>query len=158
MPETVITLNEETTSLGLSQEFGIEYLRKFKVENKRTLVVISFGSNLDPRVERIERSMEIISRYLSGCRCSTIYETPEIHGKGRPYMNAVMTGYLRIDFNEFERLCKQTEIEEGRDEAARMRGDVPIDIDIVIDGDKVIREKDFAMSFFQIGFTQLTQG
>lgn len=118
-------------------------------------VVVSLGSNEHPRCRRIEEAIAAMRSLLSDCEVSDIYETPEIHGIGDPYMNAVLSGRTRMDQVELERFSKQYEIEVGRDVMARKEGRVPIDIDIVIWDGTVVRPKDYAQSFFKIGYTAL---
>ena len=47
--------------------------------------------------------------------------------------------------------------ENGRDEERRRRGEVPIDIDIVLWNAKTVRPADFAREFFQIGFREINK-
>lgn len=56
---------------------------------------------------------------------------------------------------ELERLSKQFEISLGRDAQARTRGDVPVDIDIVVFDGKIMRERDFESEFFRIGYMEI---
>ena len=95
-------------------------------------VVVSLGTNDPPRCRRILEAIAAMRGLLLDCRVSDIYETPEIHGYGDPYMNAVLSGRTRMDQTELERFSKQYEVKAGRDALARKEGRVPIDIDIVI--------------------------
>ncbi|MDE6338577.1 MAG: hypothetical protein K2K97_02170, partial [Muribaculaceae bacterium] len=56
---------------------------------------------------------------------------------------------------EFEGITKNYEKENGRNAEARKRGDVPIDIDIVVWNGEVVREHDFVCNFFRIGLRTL---
>lgn len=118
-------------------------------------VVVSLGSNEHPRCRRIEEAIATMRRVLSECEVSDIYETPEIHGFGDPYMNAVLAGRTRMNHAALEHFSKQYELGAGRDVMAREEGRVPIDIDIVIWDGTVVRPKDYAQSFFRIGYTAL---
>lgn len=118
-------------------------------------VVVSLGTNDPPRCRRILEAIAAMRGLLLDCRVSDIYETPEIHGCGDPYMNAVLSGWTRMDQMELERFSKQYEVESGRDAFARKEGRVPIDVDIVIWDGTVVRPKDYAQSFFKIGYTAL---
>lgn len=118
-------------------------------------VVMSLGSNEHPRCGRIMEAISAMRVLLSHCKVSGIYETPEIHGCGDPYMNAVLSGRTSMDRTDLERFSKQYEVEAGRDALARKEGRVPIDVDIVIWDGTVVRPKDYAQSFFKIGFTAL---
>lgn len=118
-------------------------------------VVISIGSNCGDRAENVRAALEWLSANLTDTRCSDIYETPEIHGKGSPYMNAVLTGHTPLDFAELNGMFKKYELSQGRDADARALGLVPIDIDIVVRNGEVIRPADYAAAFFKLGFSQI---
>lgn len=118
-------------------------------------VVLSFGSNSGDRTANITDALEWFGSLASDCRFSSIYETPEIHGHGAPYMNAVASGSLDVDLCSFERLTKLYEVKKGRDTSCRLQGKVPIDIDIVIWNTDILRHNDFGCEFFQIGYREI---
>lgn len=118
-------------------------------------VTICVGSNLKCRKERLEAARCWIDTILDNVRYSSIYETPEIHGIGRPYKNIVISGVSKLSLEDLIEKCKQFELQSGRTQEMRRRGDVPIDIDVVIWEGKIIRGKDFSQQFFQIGAKEL---
>jgi len=120
-----------------------------------TEVWLSLGSNCGDRKKNVSDAMSWLPDALDSFACSDIYETPEIHGIGDPYYNAVIRGISSRGFYELNRLFKEYELSSGRDSASRERGDVPIDIDIVVWDKDIIRPKDFYHSFFQIGYMQI---
>ena len=117
-------------------------------------VVLSIGSNLDRNY--VVSAINWLRNIISNPRFSGIYTTPSIHGTGDPYVNAVVIGKTRKSFEELNQLLKDYEKEQGRDNEARERGIVPIDIDIVIWNAEVVRPRDYCQKFFQIGFLELT--
>ena len=70
-------------------------------------------------------------------------------------MNAVVSGKFEGTPDELDLILKNYEKEEGRDKQCRERGEVPIDIDIVIAEEAIIKEWDFRQKFFQIGFSEI---
>ena len=118
-------------------------------------VVLCIGSNLEPRHARVSESIKKISFLLDAMRYSALYETPEIHGIGRPYVNVVVAGNCPLDLDNLNAQCKRLEEEAGRTPEARSRGDVPVDIDIVIWNGEVVRPNDARQHFFRIGAAQL---
>lgn len=118
-------------------------------------LTLSLGSNQHPREVRVREAIAWLFTQLSHATVSDVYETPEIHGIGCPYMNAVVTGSIDADTDDFNAMLKEFELSHGRDMESRKRGCVPIDLDIVMcDGD-VVRPRDFSHSFFQIGYRQI---
>ena len=122
-----------------------------------TKVVLSFGSNCGDRKDNVRKALDWLCKNFSESKVSEIYETPEIHGVGNPYINAV--GSCRVDCTLDEMIAhtKEYEFENGRDSACRQRGDVPIDIDVVIWNEEIIRPLDYSSSFFKIGYAMITE-
>lgn len=117
--------------------------------------VLSLGSNIGDREENVNDTITLLSSLFPGLESSGIYETPEIHGVGASYMNAVVRCRIAQDYDGFCSLAKEIERHRGRNEETRMRGEVPIDIDVVIWDGEVMRPADYAREFFQIGYRTL---
>lgn len=118
--------------------------------------VICLGSNLEPRAERIHSALNRTGSLGKIIKTSLIYETPEIHGKGDPYLNMVVTMESEKDVDTLNAHFKKIEVESGRDSICRKKGIVPVDIDIVIFNRETLRPMDFRQSFFQIGWQQIS--
>lgn len=117
-------------------------------------VTLSLGSNNGDRTAFVSDALGWLHRILSVINHSSIYETPELHGKGAPYMNAVVTGETDKEFSILNNAIKQYECSCGRNAETRKRGIVPIDIDIVIWNGEILRPADYNHSFFRIGFEE----
>ncbi|MDE6793050.1 MAG: 2-amino-4-hydroxy-6-hydroxymethyldihydropteridine diphosphokinase [Muribaculaceae bacterium] len=118
-------------------------------------VVMSLGSNSGDRGGNIRDAIRWLHSVMTEIISSEIYETPPVgHSKGN-YMNAVVIGKIQEDVSSLEKRCKEYEIANGRDAKARSEGKVPIDIDIVVIGGRIVREKDYNSNFFKIGFSEL---
>ncbi len=117
--------------------------------------VVCIGSNLTPRRQYLEKACRWLRSVLTDVDASCIYETPEYHGIGRPYLNMVAAGYTTETYETLNMRAKAMEAACGRDDAARSRGDVPLDIDIVIWNHDIIRPGDFNQQFFKIGVRQI---
>lgn len=113
------------------------------------------GSNCGDRKSNVIKALDWLEGILLDFRHSPIYITPDCHGGQREYMNAVCKGSSELPVGELERLSKQFEISLGRDAQARTRGDVPVDIDIVVFDGKIMRERDFESEFFRIGYMEI---
>ena len=119
-------------------------------------VVISIGANCGDRKKAVENAIVWLKTILMQVECSDIYETPCAKQNGNPYMNAVMKGFYEGDGIELDDILKQKEHELGRTSECRQRGDVPIDIDIVLMNGGVVKEWDYRQKFFKIGYSQLS--
>lgn len=113
---------------------------------------LSLGSNCGDRRQAICQAVERLRERVSVVQVSELYETPDAHGGPKRYLNAVAHVRTEASAEEMERICKNLELKAGRDEAARRRGDVPIDIDPVIFNGQIIRPRDYQALFFQTGY------
>lgn len=120
----------------------------------RKYVVVA-GSNLSDSRHRIERALAFIEANWKVLRRSGIYSTPDLLGSGMEYNNAVVEFEGMSEIGEVELALKNYERLEGRTPATRLAGKVPIDLDIVIYDEKVVRQKDFTTKYFKIGYSQL---
>ncbi len=118
-------------------------------------VVLSIGSNCGDRERNVRSAVSWAVGLFYESSVSSIYETEEIHGVGTPYYNAVVRGISEINFEELNHAAKTYEVNNGRDQEARSRGLVPIDIDIVVWDNKIIRPSDYNQNFFKRGYAEI---
>lgn len=114
--------------------------------------VISIGSNCGDRNKNVKAGLEWLNKLLIDSKASSIYATPDCVGGQREYINAVVKGKTDLTLYELEDKCKEYEKLHGRTAEARRVGDVPIDIDVVIFDENVVRPKDAGRSFFTLGY------
>lgn len=119
-------------------------------------VIFSIGSNCGDRLQNVKDGIEWLSHILTQFRVSPIYATPDCNGSQREYLNAVASGKTCLTPEAIDRLSKEYETNCGRDAAARACNNVPIDIDLVVYSSELLRPRDFAREFFQIGFRQIS--
>ena len=119
-------------------------------------VVIGIGSNCGNRKLNVERAISWLGTILIEAKSSEIYETPCALKVGKPYMNSVVKGFYSGTGIQLENNLKEKEREMGRDSECREKGDVPIDMDLVVMDGGVIKNWDYRQKFFQIGFQQIS--
>lgn len=134
---------------------GPEQKRNPEISGKRN-VILSVGSNCGDRYAQVSSGVVWLSSILDGSRSSSIYSTRDCYGGKREYMNAVVSGKTGYEIEALERECKKYELNQGRTRDARINGDVPIDIDIVVYDNEIVRKKDYGQEFFRIGMRQIT--
>ncbi len=118
-------------------------------------VAIGLGSNVADRREKVLNGQEWLLRLLDDVKSSHIYSTPAIGGKGADYENIVIIGKTDEDFHALSAIIKQYEQSQGRNEEQRNLHQTPIDIDIVMWNDDIVKQKDYERSYFQIGFQEI---
>ena len=119
-------------------------------------VVISVGSNCGERQVNVENAISWLKSILMQTECSDIYETPCAKSIGKPYMNAVIKGFYQGDGMQLEELLKDKEYHMGRTSECRGKGEVPIDMDIVILNGDIAKPWDYRQKFFQLGYSRLS--
>lgn len=121
----------------------------------RYRILVSLGSNLSKGEICVKNALEWMQRKFGQIVCSGIYCTAPLKGTGEPYFNAVAEFATSLPLQTLNEEFKKYEKECGRDNNAREKGIVPIDIDIVLFNDEIIRPTDFRQEYFQNGFKQL---
>ncbi len=120
-------------------------------------VIFSLGSNSDDREAQMRKTISHLMSIFENVKVSAIYETLALNGKDAPYFNAVMIVDTELDYEAVVRCSKEWELKSGRTKESKDKGVVPIDIDVVVWNNNVVKEKDFSCSFFEEGYKQLQQ-
>ena len=118
-------------------------------------VILSLGSNSHDSNEQMRRCIHWLQNTLQVTAKSTVYRTAATNGKDADYTNAVVAVGTSMPIDQLNGLMKQYERECGRTPQSKSLGSIPIDIDVVIFNNQVIRPKDFAQPYFTIGYQQL---
>lgn len=121
--------------------------------------ILSLGTNMEPREERLRQAMCMLSEIDGNCVLSTPYATASI-GKDagnerKHYRNAVAVVETEMDSVALGEMLKEYERRCGRTAAMKAEGIVPIDIDIVMADDAIVRQKDFNRYYFRQGYEEL---
>lgn len=118
-------------------------------------VAISIGSNVADGDAHVKQAIASLSEILSDSRDSGAYVTPALSGDGSTYVNAVMIGRYAGSIDLLKILCKTLEHTHGRDSQARREHRVPLDLDIVVFDNTVLRPKDYTAPYFTKGYIAL---
>lgn len=117
--------------------------------------VLSLGSNSDDRQSQMDLAFSHLKSVFDDVESSAIYETEALNGKDAPYLNSVIVGYTNMGYDETVDYMKQWEKNCGRTSESKLKGIIPIDLDVVVWNDVIVREKDFIMPYFTRGYMQL---
>lgn len=104
-----------------------------------TMVVLSLGSNIEPRTERLQAAVTaLMDRVLQNAACSSFYETDPVgYTDQAPFLNMTVIGSTDQSAEDLHRACKGLEEELGRQHRERWR-EREIDIDVILFGDEII--------------------
>lgn len=87
------------------------------------------------------------------CRISKDYITPDATGKtSKIYANSVVYLKSPLPLEGLTELTKQLEVQMGRTPSS---SSVPLDIDIVVQNQTILRPKDYSRDYFRIGYNAL---
>lgn len=121
-----------------------------------TNVYISIGSNSDDRTEKIELAIDTLESAFTGFIISSLYQTPCCRGIGAPYLNAVASFQTAMSPDALNSYFKELEKKSGRSSDPELRHvNVPLDIDLVVYGNDILRQRDFDRMYFQKGYLEL---
>ena len=88
-------------------------------------------------------------------KTSSIYNSEADNHRDPDYLNAVMTGECKLDFETISKKVKEYETVCGRTPASKLEGNVPMDLDIMMWNGEVVRPVDFAKAYFQQGWNEI---
>lgn len=117
-------------------------------------IAISIGSNVPDAQIRVADACLWLKKTFSGVKCSECYSTYGIgeRSAGKTYTNAVAVATTTLSADDVTTLTKRYEKSTGR-----IHGDlqVPIDLDLVVYDDIILRPDDFEQDYFKLGYRQL---
>lgn len=116
---------------------------------------LGLGSNDGDRELHLRNALNYLAEICDNIYSSTHYASPSDHSGEEHYLNSVALVEFGGTPHQLDEYLKKFELSEGRDDRARAEGKVPLDIDIVIAEDKILRPKDFSCYFFRRGYEEL---
>lgn len=115
-------------------------------------IAVSLGSNVPNAHEQVlEAVLWLHETVLTDMRTSDTYCTPAHNATAPPYINAVAIGRSIYSVTELTTLLKRYEQAHG----PRLQHLVPIDMDVVVCDNAVLRPADFGQTYFTVGWKQL---
>ena len=117
--------------------------------------VISIGSNSADRDIQLAKAIDWLSSIAKSIKASSVYCTESINHVDNEYMNAVAVCESEHSHNDLNDMLKQYEINCGRSKESKLNGVIPIDLDIVIANDIILRPVDYKREYVKIGWNEL---
>ncbi len=118
-------------------------------------LLLSIGTNSSDREWQMSQAIKQMKQIFKKTITSEIYEVPAHNGIDSPYLNTVMLATTPMPLEEVVAALKQWETICGRTPASKQQGVIPIDIDVVVWNNEVIRPIDYSRSYVSIGVNQL---
>lgn len=115
-------------------------------------VILLLGSNVEPRLSRLDAAKAKLSSILKIEAYSAPVFSADITGKGPQYANIVIKATTDLTRAELEALISSIEYSLGRTKRSKYDGHMPIDIDLVIYDQSIISEVDYQRPYFKKAF------
>ena len=108
-------------------------------------VYLGLGSNMGNRQENLDKAIALLSQISQLGQVSSIYDTEPVGDTNQPrFLNLVCQIYTRLAPKELLILAKGIELKLGR-APGTSNAPRPIDIDILLYGDQVIKTRDLVI-------------
>lgn len=122
-------------------------------------IILSIGSNTRDALDKVTETcgwlLDGADGHLSNIQISSTYTTPEHSGRHPDYVNAVASAYSDSSADKLTSLFKHREQQAGRTIESKQTGLVPLDIDLLVYGDTILRPRDMTRDHTLIGLRQL---
>lgn len=119
--------------------------------------VLSLGSNTADKTERLNHAGKWLADSFSEVICSEIYTSAPVSGIGPDYANMVAEVSADVDAAQMASLAKEYERQCGRTPDSKVRGCVPIDVDVVMCNGIILRPAEYSRAYFRRGFDAICQ-
>ncbi|WP_375741166.1 2-amino-4-hydroxy-6-hydroxymethyldihydropteridine diphosphokinase [Pseudomonas boanensis] len=97
-------------------------------------VFLGLGSNVE-RERNLTAGLEALAEFLHDIRCSPVFESQAVGIKSGHFFNLVVSARTDLPLHELDRRLKVIEADNGR--YAPGRKGLPLDIDVLLYGDRV---------------------
>lgn len=118
-------------------------------------LILSIGANSPDREWQMTHAIKRMKQIFKKTVISDIYEVPAHNGIDAPYLNAVMIASTLMSMEEVVAVLKQWETVCGRTPASKQQGVIPIDLDIVVWNEDVVRPIDYSREYVSRGIAHL---
>lgn len=107
-------------------------------------IYVSVGSNVD-RERHIEQAVELLGARFGNLELSSIYESEAVGFDGDPFLNLVVAFDSDADPHEIVDALHHIELQCGRERNGERYGPRTMDLDLLLVGDRVLREGDLVI-------------
>jgi 2-amino-4-hydroxy-6-hydroxymethyldihydropteridine diphosphokinase len=112
-------------------------------------VFVSVGSNVD-RERHINLALDLLRARFGKLHLSNVYESPSVGFDGDPFFNLVVGFSTRAEPLEIVSDLRDIEARCGRDRREKRFGPRTMDLDLLLVGDRVLRDDDVVLPHEEI--------
>lgn len=109
-------------------------------------VAIALGSNMGDRAANLCLGAAGLAELHDDFQCSGVFETQPMHVADQPsFLNACCIGQTSLTARQLLQSLQQLELRAGREPGGRRYGPRPLDLDLLLYGERVIEESDLVV-------------
>lgn len=116
---------------------------------------IGIGSNMAPRLRRLDMALTALGEIVDIEDASAAVESDDHTGRGPAYLNMAVRCTTEMSLDELQTTLRDLERRLGRKPDSKERGEMPVDIDIVEYDGTVVSHDDFERQYFTTCYRQL---
>ena len=120
-----------------------------------TKAVLSIGSNTVDSLQRVTECINWLANEFELSAHASAYTTPAVNGKDADYVNTVAVITTTMSLPELNAVLKDYEKSCGRTPESKQQGAIPIDVDIVMWNQEIVRPNDYNQNYFKIGWREI---
>ena len=123
-------------------------------ETNTKKVILALGANVDAE-ENIHKALGLLQEHLTSmCHSHPVWTTP-IGIQSENFLNCVVQGHSGKEYEELKRLTKEIEQTCGNTAEQRKNGEIAMDIDILLYGEKKHHRQDWKRAYIREGMEEL---
>lgn len=126
-----------------------------KANSRVEKVLICIGSNVTDRCVMVDKATEMVIGLLIEPRITPLLSSSDYLNKGNDYTNRLVTGLTDRSIEELLDAFSDHETQSGRTPQSKYQGVMPIDIDLVRYGDRLVKPSLSEQPFFKELLTHL---
>lgn len=114
------------------------------MEKEPVTIYLGLGSNMGDRQKNLDKALELLAQRMKLGKISSIYDTEPVGVPPQPrFLNLVCQAFTRLEPEALLTLAKGIETRMGR--SGKSDAPRPIDIDILLYGDKVVNSPELVI-------------
>lgn len=109
-------------------------------------IAVALGSNMGDRAANLRLGLAGLAELHVDFQCSGVFETQPMHVADQPsFLNACCIGQTSLTARQLLQSLQQLELRAGREPGGRRYGPRPLDLDLLLYGERVIEESDLVV-------------
>lgn len=109
-------------------------------------VAVGLGSNTGDRAANLRLGVAGLAELHDGFRCSGVFETQPQHVADQPpFLNACCIGQTSLTARQLLNALQELELRAGRQPGGERYGPRPLDLDLLLYGERVIEKSDLVV-------------